>query len=70
VLLTLQLKLQNAVVLWQVIKMYKKVIMNLLNVDKAELGYWRSAIYIQHQADFAINSSVIPQSRITKHCQM
>ena len=50
--------------------MYKKVIMNLLNVDKAELGYWRSAIYIQHQADFAINSSVIPQSRITKHCQM
>jgi hypothetical protein len=43
-----------------------QVIMNLLNVDKEDLGYWRSAIYMQHQADFAINSSVIPQSRITK----
>jgi len=64
------MKLQNAVVLCQVIKMYKKMITNLLNVDRAELGYWRSAIYMQHQADFAINSNVIPQTLITKLCQM
>jgi hypothetical protein len=47
-----------------------QVTMNLLNVDGAELGYWRSAIYMQHQVHFEIDSNVIPQSRITTLCQM